>query len=68
MIYVMVKEEYGRLVIDDLVDLLIIFFADNDLEKFLEQLESKILKSETEKHNCGQKFQNHRQQNRPPMK
>jgi hypothetical protein len=46
MIDVIVKEEFKKLSIDDPIDRLITYPADKEFERFLEQMELKILKSE----------------------
>jgi CO dehydrogenase/acetyl-CoA synthase beta subunit len=58
MIDVIMKEEFKKILIDDLVDRLITNPANNEFEKFLEQLELKILKYERREQDHGSQSQN----------
>jgi hypothetical protein len=63
MIDVIVKEEFKKLSIDDPIDRLITYPANKEFERFLEQLELKILKSEGKEQDRGSQSQNHELQN-----
>jgi hypothetical protein len=63
MIDVILQEEFKKLSIDDLIDQLITYLANKEFERFLEQLELEILKSEGKEQNHGSQSQNHELQN-----
>jgi hypothetical protein len=63
MIDVIVKEEFEKLSIDDPIDRLITYPANKEFERFIEQLELEILKSEEKETDHGSQSQNHELQN-----
>jgi hypothetical protein len=56
MIDVIVKEEFEKLIVDDLIDCLITHPTNQEFERFLEQLELAILKSEGRDQDHGSQY------------
>jgi hypothetical protein len=58
MIDVIVKEEFEKLSVDDSIDRLITYPSDGEFERFLEQMELEISKSEERRHKTAQPAEN----------